>query len=456
MLLAALALPLMIQSTPYEEPLRPQFHFTAKAGWLNDPNGLAFFGGEYHLFFQHNPFGTQWGNMTWGHAVSPDLVHWRQIDHAIEPDRLGTIFSGSAVVDVANTSGLGTVGKPALVCIYTAAGGTNEASKGQPFTQCLASSTDGRIFAKLPDNPVLGHLEAENRDPKVLWHEPTGKWVMALFLDGNRYALLGSKDLRAWTRLSTVEMPGASECPDFFELPVVGDRGRMKWVFWGGSGRYRVGSFDGTTFTPETESIPTNFGNTGYAAQTYFNDPNGRRVQIAWHNNANFPGTAWNQELGIPTELTLVSTPDGPRLRIHPVSELARLHGPLVKEQGSGWFPVESGLIDATVSLEVPPTGTLALVANGQRITYDAPSHDLKCLDRSVRVAPVEGRLRLRVLVDRASLEIFAQEGAVSMPIFALPVDGPRGLRVERTGAWTGEVKVYPLNSAWPAHGGAR
>lgn len=454
MLLAVLALPAMHQSASYTEPLRPQFHFTARAGWLNDPNGLVFFRGEYHLFFQHNPFGTQWGNMTWGHAVSPDLVHWTQLDNAIEPDALGTIFSGSAVVDVANTSGLGSVTHPALVCVYTAAGGTSDASKGQPFTQCVASSIDGRTFTKPPANPVLEHLEAQNRDPKVLWHEPTRRWVMALYLEGNRYALLASKDLRRWTRLSTVEMPGASECPDFFELPVEGDRRRMKWVFWGGSGRYRVGSFDGTTFTPESESIPTNFGNTGYAAQTFFNDPKGRRVQIAWHNNANFPDVAWNQEMGVPTELTLASTADGPRLRIQPVRELENLRLSPVRDADPGWFPVPSGLMDVVLTAQVTDSGSFTLVANGHSITYDASKRLLGCLDKSALVEPLDHKVRLRVLVDRASIEIFAQEGSVSMPIFVLPVKGPRGLRVERSGPVEYErLEVYPMTSAWPAGG---
>ena len=188
------------QFTPfYAEPSRPQFHFTAKKGWLNDPNGLVYFNGLYHLFFQHNPFGTEWGNMTWGHAVSKDLVRWTQLDDAIEPDKLGTIFSGSAVVDENNTSGFGTNGKAPLVCIYTAAGGTNTASTGKRFTQCLAYSTDGVTFKKYEGNPVLPHQIVNNRDPKVIWYAPDKRWVMALYLDGHKYGFFGSPDLKNWT-----------------------------------------------------------------------------------------------------------------------------------------------------------------------------------------------------------------------------------------------------------------
>jgi len=157
----------------YHETYRPQFHFTAKKNWLNDPNGLMYYKGEYHLFFQHNPSGIDWGNMTWGHAVSPDMIHWKQLDNAIYPDELGTIFSGSGVVDWSNTAGFKNGNKAVMVCIYTSA--------GDPFTQSIAYSNDkGRTWTKYADNPVLGHIVGSNRDPKVIRHVPTEKWIMAL------------------------------------------------------------------------------------------------------------------------------------------------------------------------------------------------------------------------------------------------------------------------------------
>src|SRR5579871_4253572 len=190
--------------------------------------------------------------MTWGHAVSRDLIHWQQLPNAIEPDELGTIFSGSAVVDRNNTAGFKTGKEPPLVAIYTAAGDTSPASKGQPFTQCLAYSNDrGRTWTKYAGNPVLKHIVADNRDPKVVWHAPTHRWIMALYLDKEDYALFASPDLKEWTRLQTLTVPGCGECPDFFEMPVGDDPNNRKWVFTAANGHYLIGAFDGRQFTPE-------------------------------------------------------------------------------------------------------------------------------------------------------------------------------------------------------------
>ena len=200
----------------YNEKYRPQFHFTPQKGWTNDPNGLVFYKGEYHLFFQHNPFDTKWGNMTWGHAVSHDLVHWKQLANAIEPDTRGTIFSGSAVVDDDNTAGLQSGEEKTLVAIYAAAGGTSPESKGQPFTQCIAYSNDrGRTWTKYSGNPVVPHILADNRDPKVVWHSPTKQWIMVLFLDGNTFRFLASPNLKNWTTLHDINGSGRRGVPRF-------------------------------------------------------------------------------------------------------------------------------------------------------------------------------------------------------------------------------------------------
>jgi hypothetical protein len=211
----------------YRERLRPQFHFSSRRGWNNDPNGLVYYRGEYHLFYQHNPYGWEWGNMHWGHAVSRDLLHWNELGDALAPDALGPMFSGSAVVDWNNTSRFGKDGQPPLVLCYTAA--------GRPTVQCLAYSNDGRTFTKYSGNPIVPQITPGNRDPKVIWHAPTGCWVMVLYVGlpdpmrpaekgrpAQRHTIhfLTSPDLKVWTIRSQVE--GFYECPDFFELPVEG------------------------------------------------------------------------------------------------------------------------------------------------------------------------------------------------------------------------------------------
>jgi fructan beta-fructosidase len=455
MLAAFLTMILSRVDTSYTEPLRPQFHFTAKAGWINDPNGLVYYDGEYHLFFQHNPSDTKWGNMTWGHAVSKDLLHWKQLDDAIAPDAMGTIFSGSAVVDEHNTSGLDVHRKPPMVCFYTAAGGTSDASKGKPFTQCMAYSSDGRKFTKWSGNPVLSHIEGTNRDPKVIWYEPGKCWVMALFLDGDNYCLLTSPDLKKWTRTDDVEIPGSGECPDLFELPVDGDWQNPRWVFWSANGSYKLGEFDGKKYVSLTRPIPTDFGDTGYAAQTFFNDPKGRRVQISWLNNSNFPNVAWNQQLGIPTELSLHTTADGPRLAIYPVEEVSHLRdGKLRESRGEGHtYKSKTGLIDLDAEFETADLGQLELTINGTEIEFDQDTRTLKVLGKSATLPPGH-TFKIRALADRASLEIYADGGLVTMPFFVLQTGGTKGVSWKLDNAKGWKVKkfdAYGMSSVWHA-----
>ncbi len=276
----------------YQEAYRPQFHFTAQEGWLNDPNGLVYLDGEYHLFFQFEPqLDGADPRKIWGHAVSTDLIHWRQLDHALLPDALGPIWSGSAVVDAENTSAFGRPGHPLLVALYTAAGGESPESQSHAFTQCLAYSLDrGRTWTKYAHNPVLPHIIGGNRDPKVVWYAPTRRWIMALYLDGNEFGLFASPDLKTWSQIQTLTLPGSSECPDFFEMPLEGSHER-RWVFTAANGHYQVGTFDGKLFTPETPLLAGDAGANSYAAQTFSDIParDSRRIQIAWMAGAAIP-----------------------------------------------------------------------------------------------------------------------------------------------------------------------
>lgn len=447
----------------YHERLRPQFHFTPRRGWTNDPNGLVFYQGEYHLFFQHNPYGVEWGNMTWGHAVSRDLLHWEELGDAIHPDRLGTVFSGSAVVDENNSAGLARGNEKTLVAFYTAAGGSNPASQGQPFTQAMAYSCDrGATWTRWAQNPVLGNVVGANRDPKVIWHEPSRQWIMALYLDGPKYALFRSSDLKQWTKLCDIPEFGDTECPDFFELPVDGDANQRLWVFWGASGNYLLGHFDGKTFTKESGPFATRYGTNDYAAQTYSGIPasDGRRIQIAWMAGGQYPGMPFNQQMSIPREVTLRTTSEGVRLCINPVRELAALRGAVTAWKDRELVPdenlmkgVSGELFDLVAELRLGDAQQVGFDIRGHRVTYDVAKQELSALGKTAPLKLLDGRLRLRILVDRTSLEVFADDGRVQMASCFLPAAENRSLGIFATGgrARVVSLEAYELHSIWPA-----
>lgn len=443
-LLAAVAVSSL--ATMDGDALRPQYHFTAAKGWLNDPNGLVFYRGEYHLFFQHNPFGTEWGNMTWGHAVSKDLLHWRQLPNALKPDATGTMFSGSAVVDWDNTSGFGTKGNPPMVLLYTAAGGTSPESEGVPFTQRVAYSTDGRTFHKHPGAPAVPHIEGGNRDPKVFWHSRSRSWVMALYLDGDRYALFRSPDLKAWTRSGDVALPGDSECPDLFELPVAGGRGKRLWVFWGAAGKYRLGTFDGHRFTPVTETLESIFGPNSYAAQTYSDEPKGRRVQIGWMRGGSYPGMPFNQQMTLPLELTLRQTKAGPRLVTRPVKEVESLREEKLVDRrrladGLNFDP-KGELLE--LRIRVPRDGSMRLTLGEQTVRYE--NGTVTCQDRSAKLISDEGDVEFLIYRDRTSLEVFADGGFLNMPFCFVPKAPLKSVEIEAPVLTS--VQAYRLKGA--------
>jgi fructan beta-fructosidase len=438
--------------TLYREALRPQFHFSARRGWNNDPNGLVYYQGEYHLFFQHNPYGWAWGNMHWGHAVSPDLVHWTELPTALYPDAHGTMFSGSAVVDGNDTAGFRTGPEKPLVCIFTAA--------GKPFTQGLAYSNDrGRTWTKYAGNPVLPHIVASNRDPKVIWYAPGKKWVMALFLDGSDYALFSSPDLKTWERMSGVSLPDTSECPEFFEIALDGDPKAIRWIFYGGNGRYLVGRFDGRTFTPESGPHAMQQGNCWYASQTYNDIPaaDGRRILVPW-GQMDMPGMPFNQMMGVPVELTLRTTEDGPRLLAYPVRELASLRGKAHALPPQALVPetnplagVTGELFDVSAEIAVGGAAELGFVLRGMTVKYDAARQELSCNGNTAPLKPVDGRIRLRMMVDRASIDVFGNDGRVYMPVGVIVPPDNRTLVLYAKGgrAEIRRLEVFELEPAW-------
>ncbi len=442
----------------YKEKLRPQFHFTSQRGWNNDSNGLVYYKGEWHLFYQHNPYGWPWGNMTWGHAVSKDLVHWEELGDAIHPDKLGTIFSGSAAIDEHNTAGFQTGKEKPIVCFYTSAGGRNPESRGQPFTQSIAYSNDrGRTWAKYEGNPVIGHIRGGNRDPKVIWHEPTKQWVMVLYIEQGVMAFFTSTDLKKWERRSEIKC--YHECPELFELAVDGDQNNKKWILYGGSGDYLIGQFDGKEFKKETESIRFQRGNCFYASQTFNNVPkeDGRRIQIAWGRVA-MTGMPFNQQMLFPVELTLRTTDEGIRMFAEPAREIENIHGkrhaPKVKTLKAGENPlsrIKGDLFHILAEFTPGDAAEFGFVIRGTPVVYNAEKKQLSCKGRTAELKPTDGKIRLEILVDRTTIEIFANDGGVYMPIGGILPDDNKTLELFSKDGSTkvDSLEIYELRSAW-------
>ena len=439
----------------YHEKYRPQFHFSSMRGWNNDPNGLVFFEGEYHLFYQHNPFGTQWGNMHWGHAVSRDLIHWQELPDALIPDKLGAMFSGSAVIDFDNTSGFQSGDDKVMVAIYTA---HKKDESGVIQTQCLAFSNDrGISWEKYADNPVIGdrriEVESDNiRDPKVFWHNSSEQWVMVLF-EGIGNSIFTSKVLKEWEYQSHID--GFWECPELFELAVDNDPYEKKWVMYGASGTYAIGEFDGKNFILESGKHQYHRGNL-YAAQTYNNIPesDGRRIQIGW-GTIESPGMPFNQMMTFPSVFTLRTTNNGIRLFYEPIKEIENLHKrkyqwdnisfERINKKISG---VESELMHIKCEIENINAVEYGLRIGGDEITYDLNSNSLNGFDY---FPDSSGKLMyFEILVDKTSIEVYVDHGRFHTVI-------PRNLESEEIGLEFiagGKIKIkdfalYELTSIW-------
>jgi len=415
----------------YKEPLRPQFHFSTRRGWNNDPNGLVYYDGEYHLFYQHNPFGWLYGsdaNKAWGHAISNDLIHWKELHDAIHPDNLGGIYSGSAIVDMFNTTDFQSgVAKP-IVCIYTSAGGKTPWSEDKPFTQSIAYSNDrGRTFVKYSGNPVQEHIRLANRDPKVIWYAPSNQWVIILYLDEDEMGFFTSKDLKSWQLESKYKRDRLHECPELFQLAVDGNEQNKKWILYAGNGRYDIGQFDGKKFIADTKGITFNYGNCFYASQTFNNIPeeDGRRIQMAW-GVIPLPRMPFNQQMLFPIELTLRTTEDGLRMFAQPIHEIKklyrknRIYQEKIVEEGQHSMLEEvydKGLYDISVEFEIGSSERFGLIINNIEITYEVKEQKLYCQERYASLKPMDGKINFRVLIDRTTLELFANDGQVYLPI---------------------------------------
>ncbi len=434
--------------TLYDEPLRPQFHFSQQRGWNNDPNGLVHYDGQYHLFFQHNPYGWGWDNMHWGHAVSRDLVHWQQLGEALNPwtQAVEHCFSGSGTVDQADTAGFRSGEEKTIVVAFTDTG----------CGEAIAYSNDrGRTFTYWKGNPVVKHT---GRDPKVFWYKPGGHWVMAVYDEEGtgeqqkrQIAFYTSPDLKNWQLQSKLD--GFFECPDLFELPVDGNSSNTRWVVFAADAKYAIGQFDGKTFTPEHEGKHQVHWGRYYASQTFDQMPDGRRIQIGW-GRIDMEGMPFNQMMTFPCRLTLRTTSEGVRMFAQPIDEIKLLHGrrhavndAVAQPQKPVRVETSGRLFDIRAELTLEDAKCFGMEIGPRRVIYDVAASKLD----EMPLAPVDGKIRLQILVDRPSIEIWGNDGRVVKTDSFRSHDqiGSIAVFAEQGSVQVNSLEVYQLNSAW-------
>lgn len=398
-------------------PFRPKLHFSPESGWNNDPNGLVYADGQYHLYYQANPYDTDWGNMHWGHAVSRDLLRWEHKPIALAPDAYGTVFSGCGWEDRENIAGYG---KGALLFYYTAAGGSNQWSKeaGNRFTQRLAVSTDGGNTLQRADGVLIGHIAGDNRDPKVFYHEESGAYIMVLYLEGYEFAIFRSTDLLCWEESQRLTGEGMQECPDLFPCAVGENEEEKKWVFWSADGFYMVGSFDGYRFIPETEVLSAYANGLPYAAQTYAGTK-GRVISVAWLRMKNDRGN-YRGLMAIPAELSLVKKAEGYRLRLQPVQrlrEIRRFAGEAETDCAQVRIQMDGTPLEITVSFEPQNTGRtlLGIGKTGVAVDFEREIMEIENPDTAAKkiTIPFSGKegLSLDFIIDQEIIEFYGNDG---------------------------------------------
>lgn len=402
----------------------PLLHFTARRGWINDPNGLLAYTspvtGEtvFHLFYQHNPNDVVWGPMHWGHAVSDDLICWKELPIALYPDRHGTMFSGSAIVDTENLTGLKQGKEDVILLYYTCAGYADEHNTSL-FTQRLACSVDGGItFQKYGMNPLIPQIVAENRDPKVIFCEELNQYVLALYFDGSRYGLFVSDDLLYWEGLQELTLDGDGECPDIYPLSVDDDPKERRWIFSGASGRYLVCEIRNGKFEPIQTTKRLCYGQKHfYAAQTFSGMPDGRRIGFGWERELPFDGAPFCGQMSLPLEFFLRRRGAEYFLHVQPIPEISSLaaESKIIRlpEFGKGQpltIPLEASAYRIRIDTERDvPDFTLTLF--GQEIRINCRENEVK-IGENVSPLKREGeRIGILLFSDKYSAEVFSCDG---------------------------------------------
>jgi len=460
----------------YDQKYRPQFHFTSRKNWLNDPNGMVYYDGVWHMYFQHHALGLGPGPKSWGHAVSTDMVRWKQLPHAILPYDNGAIWSGTAVVDHNNSLGKQKGDTKTIVAYFT-----KTRPRPDGFIQSGAYSTDrGKTFTLINKGKALvpnqGFSPGE-RDPKVFWDAQGKKWVMVIILGGKERVIrfFGSDDMVSWKKIGDIKRKWAAECIDLFPLPVDGDQKKIKWVIADASYDYEIGQFDGKVFKSSGQTHQGDWGpRCFYAAQVFNNGPDGRVVQVGWMKDKRPDNVflankmPFNQQMSFPCDLTLRTTPAGLRLFRWPVKEIESLHAGTdsfkdlnIASANKALAKLKPELIDMSVQFAPGENELVEFNVRGLKVVYGKIKkyrtkdgmQQVKSIavgDCMVPVSVIDGKVKLRILLDRTSIELFINDGAAVGTTYAVPDSANRSLSVSADkDVKIQSLVVNELKSAW-------
>ena len=452
----------------YNEKFRPQYHFSPEKHWLFESNGIVFYRGEYHFFHQNISIDKKVFTSQLGHSVSKDLIHWKHLPNAFTPDEKANDMAscrpvaGSAIMDSLNVSGLQQKGEKTMLIYYTDTEGN----------QNLAFSNDkGSTWTKYAKNPVISNPGMEAHDPKVFYYQRTGKWILALYKgkpadsNGAGISFYSSKDLLHWEFSSQLE--GFAECPDIFEVAFEGKSTEKKWIVMSGSGEYKVGTFDGTTFTPETGIQKLDYGKNFYATQTVSNMPESKVIQLAWMKGGEYPDMTFNGQMSFPVELHLRATKNGPVLCRKPIAAISTLFDNQVIKKNKNIIPglndnllggIKGDAIYIKTVLLPKTSDSFGFIvrngktSNGTDIHYDTAKKILDVNGCKMTVEPVGGKLEFEILLDRSSIEIFVNGGEMAISTCFSPAPKEEGLMIYTQGGelFVESLEAHTLKTAWP------
>jgi sucrose-6-phosphate hydrolase SacC (GH32 family) len=452
---------------PFNEKYRPQVHFSPEKNWLFESSGFVFYKGEYHLFYHNVSTINKIYSDQIGHAVSKDLLHWQYLPFAFTPNEKtsggtsSTPMAGSAIIDSMNVSGLKEKDEKPMLIFFSDNDGN----------QNLAYSNDGGLtWKKYGKNPIISNPGSDAKDPKVFFHAPTGKWILALFRSNGDNVTSGgisfynSSDLLNWKFSSHLEEVG--ECPDVFEVALVGGNNEKKWVVLSGEGEYKIGHFDGLSFKAETSMQKLDYGKNFFSAQTLFNAPGGKIIQIAWMRGGEFPDMPFNGQMSIPTELTLRSTKNGTILCRKPIEALSTIYDREIRKKDKNLIPGIKGnllggmkgdafLIKAVLLPKNSDSfGVIVRYgkqSNGTDIQYNSSKKTLEVNGIKMPLESIDEKIEIEILVDRSSIEIFANHGESCISTCFSPTLGEDELILYTQGGelFVESLEAHTLKSVW-------